>query len=109
MLWPIVRSVFLICFMVLSDFIFLVLRHTPRITLIRVAQLSNSCGVVRTPLLRGTRGKNDGMTATLLTTSRETLLSLEPALRVEIRGQSHVIPRVTSVLQRGQLGLSKPG
>ena len=27
----------------------------------------------------------------------------------EIRGQPHVIPRVVSVLQRGQLGLSKPG
>ncbi len=49
------------------------------------------------------------MTATLPTASRETLLSLEPALRAEIRGQSHVIPRVISVLQRGQLGLSKPG
>jgi len=49
------------------------------------------------------------MTATLPTVSRETLLSLEPALRAEIRGQSHVIPRVVSVLHRGQLGLSKPG
>src|SRR2546428_5402634 len=49
------------------------------------------------------------MTATLPTASRETLLSLEPALRAEIRGQSHVIPRVVSVLHRGQLGLSKPG
>src|SRR5438045_9017485 len=49
------------------------------------------------------------MTATLPTASRETLLSLEPALRAEIRGQDHVIPRVVSVLQRGQLGLSKPG
>src|SRR6266436_7196657 len=49
------------------------------------------------------------MTAILPTASRETLLSLEPALRAEIRGQSHVIPRVISVLQRGQLGLSKPG
>src|SRR6266536_1847987 len=49
------------------------------------------------------------MTATLSTASRETLLSLESALHAEIRGQSHVIPRVTSVLQRGQLGLSKPG
>src|SRR5437867_7966594 len=49
------------------------------------------------------------MTATLPTASRETLLSLEPALRQEIRGQSHVIPRVISMLQRGELGLSKPG
>src|SRR5436309_10971959 len=49
------------------------------------------------------------MMATLSTAPRELLLSLEPALRAEIRGQSHVIPRVISVLQRGQLGLSKPG
>ena len=49
------------------------------------------------------------MTATLPTACRETLLSLEPALHAEIRGQSHVTPRVVSVLQRGQLGLSKPG
>src|SRR5205809_4120812 len=49
------------------------------------------------------------MTATPPAASREILLSLEPALRAEIRGQSHVIPRVVSVLQRGQLGLAKPG
>ena len=30
-------------------------------------------------------------------------------LRYEIRGQMHVIPRVVSVLRRGQLRLSKPG
>jgi ATP-dependent Clp protease ATP-binding subunit ClpA len=40
---------------------------------------------------------------------RTRLLELESALSREIRGQSHVIPRVVSVLQRGQLGLSKPG
>ncbi len=49
------------------------------------------------------------MMATISTDPRELLLSLEPALCAEIRGQSHVIPRVISVLQRGQLGLSKPG
>src|SRR6184192_1224774 len=37
----------------------------------------------------------------------EKLTTLENFLRQEIRGQSHVIPRVISVLQRGELGLSK--
>jgi len=39
----------------------------------------------------------------------DTLTNLEQFLREEIRGQVHVIPRVVSMLQRGQLGLSKPG
>jgi ATP-dependent Clp protease ATP-binding subunit ClpA len=39
----------------------------------------------------------------------ERLRSLTPTLHAEIRGQAHVIPRVASVLQRGELGLSKPG
>src|SRR5438552_7538395 len=39
----------------------------------------------------------------------DCLLRLESVLRAEIRGQDHVIPRVVSVLQRGQLGLSKLG
>jgi ATP-dependent Clp protease ATP-binding subunit ClpA len=39
----------------------------------------------------------------------DTLTNLEQFLRGEIRGQDHVIPCVVSVLQRGQLGLSKPG
>jgi len=39
----------------------------------------------------------------------EPLQTLETFLRGEIRGQHHVIPRVVSVLQRGQLGLSKAG
>src|SRR5437870_2803494 len=39
----------------------------------------------------------------------EKLTTLENFLRQEIRGQSHVIPRVISMLQRGELGLSKPG
>ncbi len=37
------------------------------------------------------------------------LKQLDSALRNEIRGQDHVHPRVISVLQRGQLGLTKPG
>ena len=39
----------------------------------------------------------------------EQLRNLDHTLRVEIRGQAHVIPRVVSVLQRGEMGLSKPG
>src|SRR5216117_659165 len=41
--------------------------------------------------------------------TQKQLRDLESALLNEIRGQHHVIPRVVSVLQRGQLGLSKPG
>lgn len=36
------------------------------------------------------------------------LQELEKILEQRIRGQSHVIPRVVSVLQRGELGLTKP-
>jgi len=39
----------------------------------------------------------------------ERLRNLERTLRTEIRGQTHVIPRVVSVLQRGELHLSKLG
>src|SRR5437667_6174358 len=39
----------------------------------------------------------------------EKLTTLENFLRQEIRGQSHVIPRLISMLQRGELGLCKPG
>src|SRR6266516_481525 len=39
----------------------------------------------------------------------EQLQTLESFLRSEIRGQHHAIPRVVSLLQRGQLGLSKVG
>ena len=39
----------------------------------------------------------------------EQLRNLDHTLRAEIRGQAHVIPRVVSVLQRGEMGLSKPG
>src|SRR3989454_5982512 len=41
--------------------------------------------------------------------TQKQLRDSESALLNEIRGQHHVIPRVISVLQRGQLGLSKPG
>jgi ATP-dependent Clp protease ATP-binding subunit ClpB len=36
------------------------------------------------------------------------LQELEKVLSQRIRGQAHVIPRVVSVLQRGELGLTKP-
>src|SRR5690242_6636175 len=36
------------------------------------------------------------------------LLELENILSQRIRGQAHVIPRVVSVLKRGELGLTKP-
>jgi ATP-dependent Clp protease ATP-binding subunit ClpA len=39
----------------------------------------------------------------------EYLRQLTQFLHAEIRGQQHVIPRVVSVLQRGELGLSKAG
>ena len=37
------------------------------------------------------------------------LRTIDQTLSAEIRGQSHIIPRVVSVLQRGELGLSKAG
>lgn len=39
----------------------------------------------------------------------DRLRNLTQTLRTEIRGQVHIISRVVSVLQRGELGLSKPG
>jgi len=39
----------------------------------------------------------------------ECLRHLAQSLQAEIRGQPHIIPRVVSVLQRGELGLSKAG
>ena len=39
----------------------------------------------------------------------ERLRQLAGLLQMEIRGQRHIIPRVVSVLQRGELGLSKSG
>jgi len=44
-----------------------------------------------------------------MNTSIEHLNSLEPFLRSRIKGQSHAISRVCSVLERGQLGLQPPG
>lgn len=39
----------------------------------------------------------------------ENLAGLEPHLFSKIKGQGHVIPRVCSVLERGQFGLQPPG
>ncbi len=36
------------------------------------------------------------------------LRGLETFLRQRIRGQNHIVPRVISILQRGELGLTKP-
>jgi ATP-dependent Clp protease ATP-binding subunit ClpB len=37
------------------------------------------------------------------------LHELESHLRQRIRGQDHVLPRIVSILRRGELGLTKPG
>jgi len=39
----------------------------------------------------------------------ERLRNLDAVLRKEIRGQNQVLPRVVSVVQRGELSLTKPG
>ncbi|MGD0349083.1 MAG: AAA family ATPase [Verrucomicrobiota bacterium] len=49
------------------------------------------------------------MTTTLEPERTARLRTIDQTLRAEIRGQSHIIPRVVSVLQRGELGLSKTG
>jgi ATP-dependent Clp protease ATP-binding subunit ClpB len=49
------------------------------------------------------------MNATILDTQKlERLRQLEDVLRKEIRGQSQVLPRVASVVRRGELSLTKP-
>jgi ATP-dependent Clp protease ATP-binding subunit ClpA len=39
----------------------------------------------------------------------ERLRKLDDVLRTEIRGQNQILPRVVSVVQRGELNLTKPG
>ncbi len=39
----------------------------------------------------------------------EKLRFLEHHLKTNIKGQNHVLPRICSVLQRGELGLAHPG
>ena len=41
--------------------------------------------------------------------SNGKLHELESHLRQCIRGQDHVLPRIVSILRRGELGLTKPG
>jgi ATP-dependent Clp protease ATP-binding subunit ClpB len=48
-------------------------------------------------------------TATPPVTSNGKLHELEAHLRQRIRGQDHVLPRIVSILRRGELGLTKPG
>src|SRR5208282_3814355 len=48
-------------------------------------------------------------TASPAATSNGKLHELESHLRQRIRGQDHVIPRIVSLLQRGELGLTKVG
>lgn len=42
-------------------------------------------------------------------TPHSKLLELDQVLSKEIRGQDHVLARISSVLKRGELGLTKPG
>jgi ATP-dependent Clp protease ATP-binding subunit ClpB len=39
----------------------------------------------------------------------ERLRKLDGVMRTEIRGQNHILPRVVSVVRRGELSLTKPG
>jgi len=48
-------------------------------------------------------------TANPTATSNGKLHELEAHLRQRIRGQDHVLPRIVSILRRGELGLTKPG
>ncbi len=48
-------------------------------------------------------------TATPPIRSNGKLHDLESHLRQRIRGQDHVLPRIVSLLRRGELGLTKPG
>ena len=59
--------------------------------------------------MHGTFRHSETMINTLAAERIEHLRNLDFTLRAEIRGQVHVIPRVVSVLQRGEMGLSKPG
>jgi ATP-dependent Clp protease ATP-binding subunit ClpA len=49
------------------------------------------------------------MNKTLDPTKLAKLHELTSLLPREIRGQSHALPRITSVVRRGELGLTKPG
>jgi ATP-dependent Clp protease ATP-binding subunit ClpA len=48
-------------------------------------------------------------TAPVKSNGNDKLHELESHLRQRIRGQDHVLPRVVSLLHRGELGLTKPG
>src|ERR1700687_1945752 len=48
-------------------------------------------------------------TTTLDAQRLERVRKLDEVLRTEIRGQNQVLPRAVSVVQRGELSLTKPG
>jgi ATP-dependent Clp protease ATP-binding subunit ClpB len=55
-------------------------------------------------------GTMSGMNAMTLDAQKlERLRNLDAVLRNDIRGQNQVLPRVVSVVQRGELSLTKPG
>lgn len=56
----------------------------------------------RTPV----RGKDTDMTPRLSSSKLTQLQNLDAVLAREIRGQSQVLPRISSVIRRGELGLS---
>ena len=49
------------------------------------------------------------MPTTISVGTLQKLRNLPHVLRAEIRGQHHALPRIASALQRGELGLTKPG
>lgn len=53
-------------------------------------------------------GKTRSIRNKFMNSTIEKLNGLEPHLASKIKGQDHVIPRVCSVLERGQLGLQPP-
>jgi ATP-dependent Clp protease ATP-binding subunit ClpB len=59
--------------------------------------------------LHGGFDEDAGMKKSCSADELKRLAELEEKLPREIRGQGHLLPRVLSVLRRGQLGLKKPG
>lgn len=55
------------------------------------------------------RANGNGVNTAPDTTRLAKLQELDSLLQREIRGQSHVLPRIISAVHRGELGLTKPG
>jgi len=70
---------------------------------------ANGCIVPIGHNLHGGFGEDAGMGTSRSADELKRLAELEEKLPREIRGQGHLLPRVLSVLRRGQLGLKKPG